>query len=383
MLKAERGDPFLIVDAHEDLAINMLTFERDYRQSVSQIRASEIGTEVPSRNGQALLGWPDWIKGDIAVVFATITAVPERHRSGVWQTQCYRDADEAYHLYRNQLAIYHQLVEERSSRFTLILNKSDLHQLLRTWQEGSSKERALGLVILMEGADAVREPNEIFEWHANGVRIVGPAWSGTRYAGGTGEPGPLTDTGRELLDRMAEIGMILDLSHMAREAAWEAVESYSGVLIASHSNPLPLGSLLSSNSSSVLSQFAGSPDRYLSDPLILRIAEHQGVIGIMPCNFFLRPNWQSVEGRNSITLDDVVIAIDHICQLVGNSAHVGLGTDFEGGFGLESIPLGIESVADLKLIGEALLGYGYKPSDVKAILGGNWLGLLERALPET
>jgi membrane dipeptidase len=82
-------------------------------------------------------------------------------------------------------------------------------------------------------------------------------------------------------------------------------------------------------------------------------------------------------------LEDVFAHIDHVCQLVGDARHVGLGSDFDGGFGLESIPVGLDSAADLRLIGDALSRHGYPAADVEAVLGGNWLHLLERGLPET
>ena len=85
------------------------------------------------------------------------------------------------------------------------------------------------------------------------------------------------------------------------------------------------------------------------------------------------------------TMDDCPagsICIDHVCQAVGDANHVGLGSDFDGGFGAESIPAGMDTIADLGRIAPALgeeLGYG--DEDIAAIMGGNWLRLLQEALP--
>jgi membrane dipeptidase len=208
------------------------------------------------------------------------------------------------------------------------------------------------------------------EWFERGVRIIGPSWTGTRFAGGTDEPGPLTSSGRNLLEAMADTGMILDLSHMAEEATLQALDQYEGVIIASHSN--------------VRSLLPGieKPDRQLTEVAIDRIVERGGVIGIVPYNKFLLGEWRPGDPRELVTLNHVVAQIDHICQRVGSSAHVGIGTDFDGGFGLDKVPAELDSIADLGLIGDALGARGYSQEDVERILGKNWLSILRRALPE-
>ena len=360
----------IVIDAHEDLAWNGLTFGRDYTLSVAETRAREMGTETPIHNGHTLLGWPEWITGRVAVVFATLFAAPARRRHGPWDTQCYADAEEAYELYRNSLDFYWRLADEHPDKFCLIRRREDLQQVVDAWQCEEPGETRVGLVILMEGADGVRRPAELPEWHEAGVRILGPAWSGTRYAGGTGEPGPLSDDGRALLDVMADLNMILDLSHMTEEGVLEALDRYQGSVIASHSNPL------------AHLPHSIKPERHLSDQVILRIAERDGVIGIVPFNPFLKDGWSPSDGRQAVTIDDVIVHIDHICQVVGDAGHVGLGSDFDGGFGADKVPLGLDSVADLRLIGDALSARGYDSGDVEAILNGNWLRVLNRALPE-
>jgi hypothetical protein len=75
---------------------------------------------------------------------------------------------------------------------------------MKAWSDPTRKERPVGLVVLMEGADGIRSVDELAEWHDRGVRLIGLSWAGTRYAGGTGDPGPLTEEGRTLLKGMAE-----------------------------------------------------------------------------------------------------------------------------------------------------------------------------------
>ena len=361
----------IIVDAHEDIAWNVLTFGRDYTRSVAETRAFEAATDIPARNGKALLGYPEWVKGKVAVVFATLFAAPLRRQVGPWEKTCYADAEEAHRLYWACLEFYQRMEQDHAEMFRRILSRADLESVLATWEGEGAVSPLVGLVPLMEGADGVRYPSELPEWYEAGLRILGPAWAGTRYSGGTREPGPLTSDGRALLEAMAELGMILDLSHMAEEAALEALDRFPGALIASHSNAREL--------------LDGSPvpDRHLSDVAIRRIAERQGVIGVVPYNRFLKGGWVVEDGRQVVQLESVIRQIDYICQQVGDAAHVGLGSDFEGGFGLSMVPEGLDSVADLGLIGEALGAHGYRPADVEAALGGNWLRLLRQALPES
>jgi len=358
----------VIVDGHEDLAWNMLSFGRDYTQPVAQIRLREANTPIPGYVGQAMLGWPDWLAGQVGVIFATLYATPAR-QARPWATQYYHRAEEAYQLFQAQLKLYQKLVATHADKFYLIGSRADLRTGLVDWTASSPDRRRVGLVLLVEGADGIRHPTELPYWHEQGVRIIGPAWAATRYAGGTGEPGPFTAAGRVLLQSMAELGLILDISHLTDEAVGEALGHYSGPIIASHSNAR---ALLADN----------DPERHLSDRTIRRIAARQGVIGVVLPNDFLKNGVRLSDPRGRVTLEDVVAQIDYSCQLVGGVGHIGLGSDLDGGFGLEHVPDGLDSVADLPRIGEALDKRGYNSAEVEAILGRNWLNLLERTLPE-
>ena len=107
-----------------------------------------------------------------------------------------------------------------------------------------------------------------------------------------------------------------------------------------------------------------------------------GVMGLLLGNRFLQNNWVLGMDRDLVGMQDIIAAIDYVCQFLGNANHIALGSDFDGGFGLDQIPLGLDSIADLRLIGDALLEYGYSSDDVEAILGLNWYHLLQRSLPE-
>lgn len=348
----------LIVDAHEDIAWNIVALGRDVRRSALETRRLESETDVPSRNGVCMVGLPEWLEGNVAVVFGTVYVEPARRRRSVGP-QVYTDAEEAHAMGMRQLDTYHRLAEEEG-QIALVGSQADLADALASWAEACP---TVGIVPLIEGADPIREPREAELWFERGVRLVGLSWkAGTRYAGGDGSGGPLTDLGRQLLDVMADLGMILDVSHLAEEAWFESVGRFEGLPVATHANPRAL---------------VPGP-RHLSDEMIRRLAERDGVVGIVPANAFLRPDWRTTPA----TLADVVSAIDHVCQVVGDAAHVGLGSDFDGGLGADHTPAELDTVADLGRIGPALAAAGYDQAHIEAILAENWLRVLRKALPE-
>jgi membrane dipeptidase len=360
----------LIVDAHEDLASNILSFGRDYTKSVADTRHREAGTGIPTMNGDTLLGWPEYQRGQVAVVFSTLFALPAHRKSSDWDTEAYADANQAHQLYSAQLDVYHRLVDEHPDKFRLVQTRQDLQAVLMDWENSDLQNHPIGLVVLMEGAEGVRSPDELEEWWARGVRVIGPAWAGTRFCGGTREPGPLTPEGYALLEGMADLGFTLDISHMDEQAVLQALDAYPGLMIASHANAKSLLKGTDSN-------------RFLSDRVIQGLLEREGVIGIVPLNSFLRVGWTAGDRREEVTLQDVVAQIDFICQMAGDARHVGLGSDFDGGFGVQSVPGEIDSIADLQKLIPLLTEKGYSDQEVAGILGENWLNLLKRALPES
>jgi membrane dipeptidase len=376
----------LIVDAHEDLAWNMLTFGRDYTLSAAQIRQAESGGPIPDLNDDALLGWPDYQRGRIAVVFASLYVTPIRHQLGAWDRLSYADVSQANRLYRQQVDAYERLANDHADKFRLLYTRPDLEEVLAAWEaalpnppqaeqgapddEISEGGSPVGLVISMEGAEGVRDPGELEEWWQRGVRLIGLAWSGTRFSGGTREPGPLTSQGFAMLEGMASLGFGLDLSHMDEQAVLQALDVYPGVIVATHSNAQALVKDPSSN-------------RHLSDRIIHGIIERDGVIGLVAYNGFLKAGWKRSDSRQEVSLDRLVAQIDYVCQLAGDARHAGIGTDFDGGFGLQSVPPSIDSIADLQKLAAPLAEMGYTTEDIAAILGANWLARLEKILPES
>jgi membrane dipeptidase len=360
----------LIVDAHEDLAYNMLTFGRDYTRPVAETRRNETasGSEAPEHNGQTLIGWPEYQRGRVAVVFSTLFAAPVRRKTGSWDKQAYADYNQAHRVYRTQLDTYHDLADRHPDQFQLITRRAHLETLLSSWADPGLDGHPVGLVALMEGAEGVRTPSELDEWWEAGLRMIGLAWAGTRFCGGTRDPGPLTDEGRAMLAAMADLGFTLDLSHMDEMAARQSLDLYEGPLIASHAN-----------AEALLPGYEGN--RLLSNEVIQELIARDGIIGVVPFCAFLKTGWKKVDSREGITLETLAAHVDHICQMAGDARHVGLGSDFDGGFGLSAVPTDIDTIADLQKLAPILKGKGYNDEAVAAILGENWLRHLRTYLP--
>ena len=353
----------IVVDGHEDIAHNAIVWGRDVRRSALETRRLEQRTEIPKRAGLCMVGLPEWLRGGVRLVCGTIFAEPAPRYTFPGPHR-YTTSGEAHALALAQRDYYTRLTDS-SDQISLVKDRCDLDGVLGSWEEDTQQ---VGIVMMMEGADPIREPAEAEAWFEWGVRVVGLSWnSGSRYAGGNGIPGPLTDPGRELLEVMAELGMVLDVSHMAEEAFLDAVDRFEGAIIASHANPR--------------ARVPGP--RQLSDKMIARLAgQRDGVVGIVPYNRFLRPGWTSGDSKEDVSIAEVAAAVDHICQVVGDAAHVALGSDFDGGFGAESVPREIDTVADLQLIGQPLGELGYGEEDIAAVLGGNLLRLLQTSLPD-
>jgi membrane dipeptidase len=361
----------LIVDAHQDLAWNALTWGRDYRRSVQETRHIERHSVAVQQNGNTLLGLPEFLAGNVAVIFCTLFTAPARSKKRPSDALCYANSEEAHRWDAKQIDYYEQLVDE-CAQFALIRGRKDLEAVLATWSGGDPAQRRVGLIPLMEGADAIREPQEAEWWMEKGVRLVGLSWYGTRYAGGTKEPGPLTPDGRRLLDVMADLGLMLDLAHASDESFFEALDRFAGTVVCTHTTP---------RVRAAGPRMYPHPERFLSDEMIRRLGERGGVIGILPHNRFLTGNWMEGDPKDAVHLDEVVASLDHVCQVAGRADCVGIGSDFDGGFGVEGVPAEIDTVADLQKVGEALAASGYSEKDVAGVMGGNWLRVLRQGLP--
>ena len=336
-----------LIDGHEDLGWNVAALRRDETRPLAEIRRAELPTP-PHEEGTATVSLPTLRAADVRIVLATVFTYPAKAGG---DGQGYRTAEEAYQQARAQLAIYQDWHDRKE--ITLIRSRAELEAVV----EGRAPRP--GLVLVLEGADPLRTPADIAEFVARGVQVVGLAWKGTRYAGGTGEPGPLTPDGWALLREMDRLGVALDVSHLAEEAFWQALAGFTGRVIASHANCRALV----------------PTDRQLSDGMIRAIAARGGVIGLVLYNRFIRHDWTTQQGKDAVTFRDLLAHAVHIDRLVG-LRHVALGSDLDGGVGREVTPREIDSVADLAAFAGPLAAAGYDPDAVAGVLAGNWLRVL-------
>ena len=341
----------VIIDGHEDIAFNSLILHRNFLLSAHENRLKG----VDSKSGSPTVGLPDLIEGNVRVVFGTIWMPP--CLPGVGEQPCYRTPTEAYDMAIEQLDYYKDLASQGYVK--LILTRRDLKSVLEN-------QNQIGIVLLMEGADPVLSPENVHDWYAQGLRILAPSWMGTRYAGGTHMPGPLTDAGRELMRELEKSQLILDISHMSEESFFEALSLFPGTVIASHSN----------------CRAFVSTDRQLSDEMIRALISRDGVIGAVFNNPFLVNGWNETgKVKSQVTLGHVVQHVRHICNIAGDALHVAIGSDLDGGFGVENTPAEIDTVADLGKLALALSSNGFSDEDVVGVMRGNWMRILKKALP--
>jgi membrane dipeptidase len=323
----------LIVDAHLDIAWNAISAGRGFLQ--------------PPPPGYAV-SRSRLVAAGVGLIFATLYCAPARGARAMRTRFVYKNAHEANLMATAQLNYY------RSCGLELIGDRKALAAYGRGWRKGR-----LAAVLLMEGADPIETPAQLGAWVDRGVRIIGPAWSGTRYSGGTGAPGGLTGLGRQLLRAMRRKGVILDMSHMADQAVADAFELWRGPVMASHSNSRELA----------------PGDRQVTDQTVAEIAHRGGVIGVS----FYKGHLRARGERTEAGLDDVVAHIVHHARAAGGPEHVGIGTDLDGGF--DTRYAAIDNLDKLKAV-QARLRLHFNRTQVEGIMGNNWLEFLFRSLPQ-
>ena len=356
----------LIVDAHLDIAWNVLHNHRDLTKPVADIRALEARSK-----DIAMTSLHEFSHGGVGLVFATLYAEPADQgfaaafiaQAGV-QPNGYHTPEEAERMALEHLAVYERWADAGLVR--IITSRATLEDHLQRFPT----DRTPGLVILMEGADPIKTPNDLGFWWDRGVRIIGLTWGRTRYAGGTGAPGGLTEIGRELLIAMRERGVIWDASHIADQAFWEGLELGHHALIASHSNPRAMLEPPPGVNATL------PADRHLTDEMIRAIGQANGVIGLNLINPFLEPRWTIEDHSATVSIHDQCKRIlEHNAALIGWDK-LGLGSDIDAGSGCEQVPIELDTIRDFRKFADIV------PESARAgVLGENWIRLLQRALP--
>lgn len=353
-----------IIDAHLDLSMNALEWNRDLTQSVQTINARESGlTDKPDRS-RAVVSLPDLRRGKIGLVVATQIA---RYVAPGNTLPGWHSPEQAWAQTQGQLAWYKAM--EKKGEMVQVNDLPTLDKHLALWADESidDNEKPIGYILSLEGADSLVTLDNLHDAYAHGLRAVGPAHYGPgRYAQGTDATGLMGENGKALLREMEKLGIILDATHLCDDSFWEALDNFQGTVWASHNN---CRTLVNHN-------------RQYSDEQIRALIERGAVIGGALDAWMMVPGWKrgvSTPKDMGCNLEVLVDHLDHICQLAGNANHVGIGSDLDGAFGREQCPYDIETIADLQLLIDMLARRGYSSTDVEGIMHNNWLNFLRNS----
>jgi membrane dipeptidase len=351
----------LLFDSHLDLGLNAVDWNRDLRMDVHDIRVQEAVcgmTDAGRQTGTVSL--PELRKAEIGICVATVLGRIEQatnHSFG------YSTPHACYAIAQAHLAYYKAM--ERDNLMRMIRTKSELAAHVAQYQ-ASPARTPLGYILSMECGDAILDPENIHDWHAQGLRAIGITHYGTnRYGGGTRSEVGLTVEALPLLKNIEKLGIALDLTHLSDRSFNQVRDCFGGRVLASHQNARKFCDW----------------QRQFNDEQIRFVLERDGVIGIAFDAIMLQPGWVRSVTKPIVTMERAADNIDHICQLAGNAKHVGIGSDLDGGFGFEQTPADLNTIADLQKITGILERRGYRPPDIAGIFHGNWLRFFGEVLP--
>ncbi len=245
--------------------------------------------------------------------------------------------------------------------FTQRIDANRKVRLIRTKQdliEVNKDKNLMGAILGIEGGDLIRGSFEVAEiLYSLGVRVFTPVWN-YRNSIGTGmweedSDNGLTRFGKKLIPFLQKMGMIIDVSHAAKETFNDIVDCSIKPVIASHSNP---------------KKICPHP-RNLSDQQLKILQKNGSVIGV---NFF--PKFLTNTGK--ATRQDVIRHIKYLYNLVGPDS-IGLGSDFDG---ILRTPAGLETAEQYQLLIRDLEKEGFDLKTIKKIAFKNWYNLFKKQM---
>ena len=285
------------IDAHLDLSMNALEWNRDLTRPVKEINAREKGlTDKPDR-GNATVSLPTLREGNIGLVVATQIAryvAPDNPLPG-WHSPA-----QAWAQTQGQLAWYKAM--EDAGEMVQVNDLASLEKHLDLWMNHiPNAESPIGYILSLEGADSIVDLSYLEKSYESGLRALGPAHYGPgRYAQGTDASGFMGKKGQELLKLMESLNIILDATHLCDDSFWEALDHFNGPVWASHSN---CRSLVNHN-------------RQFSDDQIKALIDRGAVIGGALDAWMMVPGWirgKSLPKEMDCDLEKIIDHMDHIC----------------------------------------------------------------------
>ena len=359
----------LIFDAHLDLAMNAIEWNRDLTLPVEKIRAREAHLRDAPGRGTGTVSLPAMRRAGLRLCVATQIARIEHHAYS--PVPGWNSSAQAWAMTQAQLAWYRAM--EEAGEMVQIRNTADLEKHLALWSSASLNPQPstlnlpIGYLLSLEGADSLITLDHLERSWEQGLRAIGPAHYGPGvYAQGTNTTGGFNARGKDLLKEIDRLGLILDVTHLSDECFAEALDLFSGPLWASHHNCRALV----------------PHQRQLADEQITALIARGAVIGTALDAWMLVPGWirgETTPQSSGVTLEHVADHLDHVCQLAGNSLHAGIGSDLDGAFGREQSPGDLDTIADLPRLFAILKKRGYSPGDIENIAHGNFLRALREA----
>jgi membrane dipeptidase len=351
--------PF-IFDAHLDLAMNAMEWNRDLRWSISDIRNSEHGMNDKPDRANGTVSFPALRDGNIGMVVATLIA---RYVKPTSKLPGWNSPEQAWAQTQGQMAWYSAM--EAAGVLRQIKDLASLETHLAQWKK-EPESTPIGYMLSLEGADSIISFEHVEMAYQQGLRAIGPAHYGPgTFAQGTDATGGIGAKGRALLAEMESLDMILDATHLCDESFWEALSCFNGPVWASHNNARAMV----------------NHNRQFDDEQLKALFERDAVIGIPLDAWMMVPNWvrgESTPESMDVSLETMANHIDYICQLAGSSKHVMIGTDLDGAFGTEQCPKDLDTIADLQKLPAVLSARGYSQEDIQGILSLNGLNFLRR-----
>ncbi|MGH2648869.1 MAG: dipeptidase [Ginsengibacter sp.] len=351
------------IDAHLDLAMNAMEWNRDLRKPINEINASEKNlTDKPDR-GNATVSLNELRKGNIGLVVATQIA---RYVAPGNSLPGWNSPQQAWAQTQAQLAWYKTMEEE--GEMIQVNDLASLEKQISLWNnDDDNLQKPIGYILSLEGADSLINIQHVERAWQYGLRAIGPAHYGPgRYANGTDATGLMAANGIALLKEMERLNIILDATHLCDDAFWQALNNFNGRVWASHSNARAIV----------------NHNRQFSDEQIKALIERDAIIGGALDAWMMVPDWitgKSKPKEMKCNLEIIIDHFDHICQVAGNALHIGIGSDLDGAFGREQCPYDLETIADLQKLPFLFYKRGYTEEDVENIMYGNWLRFLKNA----
>jgi len=298
----------ILVDCHQDIAYSVRANRRLFEENIHKLMISHDSL----------------VNSNINIIFSTIF-VSHRRRDAYY--------DEAL----SQIKLYENIFKKYKN-FYHLTNKKYLDKI---------PEKKIGLYFLMEGAEPINEIKDLNMFYKKGVRTIGLTWNDeNKYAFGVSKDGPLKKDGIKLINKMNDLGISLDLSHLSEKSFISAIKETKLIPIASHSNCKKIR----------------RHERNLKDKQLKEISDRGGVIGIVLYNKF-------ISSKKNVSISDIFPHFKNILNICGED-HISLGSDIDGA-PIEDFPKEIRKPSDFEKIGDMLKKNKIKQRTIDKFFGQN------------